>query len=82
MASQEEIIRKATTIRGAGYFLTFAFLGAAVTLTDANRWTVWGVYATVAVGAIITATGWIASWVFTKLSRPSTRPRIPWTRQP
>lgn len=81
MASQEEIARVATTIRGAGYFVTFVILGAAVMLTDANRWTVWGVYATVALGAVITVTGWIASWVFTKLSRPSTRPRIASVRQ-
>lgn len=82
MASQAEITRIATTIRGVGYFITLAILGAAVMLTDANRWTVWGVYATVAVGAAVTAAGWIASWVFTKLSRPSARPRVPSMRQP
>lgn len=82
MASQAEITRIAATIRGTGYFVTLAILGGAVMLTDANRWTVWGVYTTVALGAVVTAAGWIASWVFTKISRPSTRPRIPSVRQP
>ena len=81
MASPEEITRIATTIRGAGYFLTLAILGAAVTLTDANRWTVRGVYTTVAVGSVTTVAGWIVSWLFTKLARPSARPRIPSMRR-
>ena len=53
--------------------LTFAILGGAVMVSDANRWTIAGIYTTVAFGAVATVTSWIASWIVTKIAKPRAR---------